>query len=291
VAKIPTRIPGLHPDPVQLFGRGPKGGDPTPSQPHMKGTPARMGAVSPPAVEARRFSALADAPVKGDTVGVRFDPLSASATVAQALRSRPSILPDASAPTAFLRAVAQPVVARAEAQLPAGLSPSFHVMHEATRQVITLPSGEVFVSSGQLLAAKDVGAVRQLVAREVASLAVGHAARRFVEAAAPEIESFASTATGVSAAASRVAERLERAPVPAWLAVDAPEARRLADDWSRDASVDEMSVGPSLEAAQRQLRLRAWVERPAAAGSAAGRRRVVVAIGALLFVLLARTCI
>jgi hypothetical protein len=239
--------------------------------------------------EPRRLD-VPDVRVKGDTVGVRFDPRTAAQTVAAELGRRHELLPDASAPTVWLRKLAEPVVQQARAQLPKELKPRFHVMADETPLVVTLPSGEVFVSSGQLQQSKDAAQVRQVVAREVADLALGHATKHFVEAAAQDADFWPSDPRG---AAARTAERVEQNAfrMPSPNDVDRKAAAKLAEEWLMKLPVAALAVeDASLEAVQRHLRLRAWVEARKGPPSSLQFKAVVGALAVIVFVLFARSC-
>jgi hypothetical protein len=239
-----------------------------------------------------RRTDVPDVRVKADTVGVRFDPRSAAQTVAAELGRRHELLPDTSVPTVWLRKLAEPVVQQARAQLPRELKPTFHVMADETPLVVTLPSGEVFLSSGQLQQATDAGQVRQVVAREVADLALGHATRRFVEAASQDADFWPADPRG---AAARTAERVEQNAfrTPQAAEVERKAALKLADEWLQRLPAAALAVDEgSLEVVQRHLRLRAWVEEARKGPPSGWQFRVVVgALAVLAFVLLARSCL
>ncbi|MFM2153658.1 MAG: hypothetical protein RL199_2093, partial [Pseudomonadota bacterium] len=225
--------------PAQMAGQVAAGRPEGPAMAQRRGTQDGMAVVRGQGAEVLRAAMargevrrtdVPDVRVKGDTVGVRFDPRTAAQTVAAELGRRHELLPDASAPTVWLRKLAEPVVQQARGQLPQDLKPSFHVMADETPLVVTLPSGEVFLSSGQLQQAKDAAQVRQVVAREVADLALGHATKKFVDAAVQDADFWPTDPRG---AAARTAERVEQNAfrMPAPNDVDRKAAAKLAEEW------------------------------------------------------------
>lgn len=186
-----------------------------------------------------------------DTVGVQFDVLLRSAELGKAWRAIRPVFPEGSQPATWLKSVGEPVVRRAAPHLPKGVDPKLHVTPDPAPKLVSLPNGELFVSSGRLVESASTSDVRAAVAGELAHVALGHSTRRMIETVGPELMQSLNSGDDPEAAV-KAARRLDAGPLAPYAATEQKAATELARSWL-DAVGDVADDEAAFEAARRAL--------------------------------------
>lgn len=253
--------------------------------------PKDSGATPP--VDPRREDAATHGPATArpkDTIGIRFDPDQFGAHVAREWRALRPPIGDKSAPATWLRKTGAPVIERANPHLPKGTSARLHLMPSPSARVVSMPGGDVFVTTGRMVEAKSSQEVREALAGELAHLALGHATQRLVESAGPAaVEQWIQRQDPKTAAAiARQFDAEDR--LRDYAPAERDAALRLAGRWMAEMGSATDDDQRQFEAARRAL-IELSEGAPSPRRPLPDGRAVLLVMGGLVgIVVLARTC-